>query len=281
MNLRRYLDVLRAPGVARVAAFALLGRLPFGTLPLSIVLFMRHEGYAYGQIGAVVATEALAVGLTAVFIGRLVDRVGHARVLITTGVLTGIAICVQTAAIASGRTWRCSWRSARFRERPCRRSRPSMRALWRELVPEDRVETAYAFDSVALELAFIVGPLIAAGLAAAWTPLAGMLALRRLLHRRGGRLRARPGLARVAAGGERRAHARGRAPVARDPHAAAAAACAAMAFGALEVALTAFAEEQGTRGAVGPLSRCGRSARSSAGCVRGAHVVSPPRRAGS
>ena len=53
MNLRRYLDVLRAPGVARVAVFALIGRLPFGTLPLSMVLLMRHEGYEYGQIGAV------------------------------------------------------------------------------------------------------------------------------------------------------------------------------------------------------------------------------------
>src|SRR5690349_3695592 len=102
VSLRRYLDVLRAPGVARVAGFALLGRLPFGTLPLSIVLLMRHEHYDYGQIGAVVATEALAVGVTAVFIGRLVDRIGHARVLIVTGIVTGVAICAQAAAIASG-----------------------------------------------------------------------------------------------------------------------------------------------------------------------------------
>src|SRR4029450_8741209 len=49
----------------------------------------------------------------------------------------------------------------------------SMRALWAELVHEDRLETAYAFDSVALELAFIVGPLIASGLATVWTPLRG------------------------------------------------------------------------------------------------------------
>ena len=39
------MDVLRAPGVGRVVVFALMGRLPFGTLPLSIILFMRHEGY--------------------------------------------------------------------------------------------------------------------------------------------------------------------------------------------------------------------------------------------
>ena len=77
VNLSRYLDVLRAPGVARVVVFALIGRLPFGTLPLSIVLLMRHEHYDYGQIGAVLATEALAVGVTAVFVGRLVDRIGQ------------------------------------------------------------------------------------------------------------------------------------------------------------------------------------------------------------
>ena len=45
MNLGRYLEVLRAPGVARVAVFAMLGRLPFAIVPLSILLLMREEGY--------------------------------------------------------------------------------------------------------------------------------------------------------------------------------------------------------------------------------------------
>jgi len=66
VDLRGYLEVLRTPGVARVASFALLGRLPFGTLPLSILLLMRREHYDYGQIGAVLAAEALAVAATAV-----------------------------------------------------------------------------------------------------------------------------------------------------------------------------------------------------------------------
>jgi hypothetical protein len=61
MNLGRYLDVLRVPGVARVAAFATIGRLPFAIVPLSIVLLMREEGYHYGQIGAVVGAEEASV----------------------------------------------------------------------------------------------------------------------------------------------------------------------------------------------------------------------------
>jgi len=253
VNLSRYLDVLRAPGVARVATFALIGRLPFGTLPLSIVLLMRHEDYEYGQIGAVVATEALAVGLTAVFIGRLVDRIGHARVLVTTGVITGLAISAQAAAIASGASVALLVAIGTVQGATVPPISPSMRALWAELVPEDRVETAYAFDSVALELAFIVGPLIAAGLAAAWTPLAGMLLSAGFYSC------AAIGFASAPASRRWRpveSVERTRAGALRSPGIrtlAAAAACAAVAFGALKVALTAFAEDQGSRGAVGPL----------------------------
>jgi MFS family permease len=93
MKLGRYLEVLRTPGVARVAAFATTGRLPFAIVPLSIVLLMRQEGYHYGQIGAVVGAEALAVGVTAAFVGRLVDRVGRRRVILVTGIVTALALC--------------------------------------------------------------------------------------------------------------------------------------------------------------------------------------------
>jgi MFS family permease len=253
VNLSRYLEVLRAPGVARVAVFALLGRLPFGTLPLSMVLLMRHEHYAYGQIGAVVATEALAVGATAVFMGRLVDRVGHARVLITTGTITATAICFEGAAMASGASVALLVALAAVQGATVPPISPSMRALWKELIPDERLDTAYAFDSIALELAFIVGPLLAAGLATAWTPLAGMLlaaafyAVAAIGFATAPASRAwRPAesVERTRAGALRSSGIR---------TLALAAACAAVAFGALEVALTAFAEDQGSRGSVGPL----------------------------
>jgi hypothetical protein len=128
-----------------------------------------------------------------------------------------------------------------------------MRALWATLVPEESLDAAYAFDSIALELVFIVGPLIAAGLATAWTPLAGMLLC--------------AGLYSGAALGFARAPAsrawRPAASVKRTRAGAlgsrgmrtlvVATAIVAVNFGVLEVALTAFAEEEGSRGAVGPL----------------------------
>jgi MFS family permease len=99
VNLGRYLEVLRARGVARVATFTTMGRLPFAIVPLSIVLLMRQEGYNYGQTGAVVGAEALAVGVTAVFVGRLVDRVGRGRVILVTAPRPR---CSSSRALRSG-----------------------------------------------------------------------------------------------------------------------------------------------------------------------------------
>ena len=54
----------------------------------------------------------------------------------------------------------------------------SMRSLWAGLVPEETLESAYAFDAIQLELVFVVGPLIAAGLATAIGPARGHAAVR-------------------------------------------------------------------------------------------------------
>jgi MFS family permease len=245
VNLSRYLEVLRSPGVARVVVFAMIGRLPFGTLPLSILLLMRREDYDYGQIGAVLAAEVLA--------GRLIDRLGQAPILLTTGAITGLTICGQAVAIVSGASTGLLVLLAVVQGATIPPVSASMRALWTELVDEERLEAAYAFDSVALELAFIVGPLIAAGLATAWTPVAGVVLCAALYS--GAAL----GFARAPASRAWRpaeSVERTRAGALGSPGIrvlVVVGAIAAVSFGVLEVALTAFAEAEGSRGAVGPL----------------------------
>ncbi|HEY7453489.1 MAG TPA: MFS transporter [Thermoleophilaceae bacterium] len=253
MNLSRYLEVLRAPGVARVAVFALLGRLPFGTLGLSILLLMREEHYGYGQIGAVLAAESLAVAATAIVAARLIDRLGQTLVLLVTGGVVGVTICGLAVAITGGAPVWTLVLLAAVQGAAIPPVSPSMRTLWQQLVPEERLETAYAFDSVALELAFIVGPLIAAGLAAAWSPLAGVLLCAALYSG------AAYGFASAPASRAWRPAEdveRTRAGALRSPGMRVlviVAVITAVSFGVLEVALTAFAEDQGSRAAVGPL----------------------------
>jgi MFS family permease len=253
MRLRRYLEVLRTPGVARVALFALIGRLPFGTLPLSILLLMRQEHYEYGQIGAVLAAESLAVAVTAVIAARLIDRLGQTAVLLVTGAVTGVVICGQALAISEGAPVALVVALATVQGAVIPPVSPSIRVLWKELVPEERLETAYAFDSVALELAFIVGPLIAAGLAAAWNPVAGVLLCAALYSVAAFGFATAPASRawKPAENVERtRAGALGASGI---RVLVLVAVLAAISFGGLEVALTAFAEDEGSRGAVGPL----------------------------
>jgi MFS family permease len=280
VNLRRYLDVLRTPGVARAVTFALIGRLPFGTLPLSIVLLMRHEHYDYGQIGAVLAAEALAVAATAVTIGRLIDRLGQTRVLVVTGAVTGATICVEAYAIVSGAPTGLLVALSALAGATIPPVSASMRTLWSVLVPEERLEAAYAFDSVALEIAFITGPLIAAGLAAGWTPLAGVLLCAALYPTAAFGFALSPASRawRPAEGSFERT--RTGALVSSGMRVlVAVAALTAIAFGVLEVALTAFAEDEGSRSAVGPLITVWSVGSVVGGLAYGARTwASPPER---
>jgi len=253
VNLSRYIDVLRAPGVARVAVFATTGRLPFAIVPLSIVLLMREEGYQYGQIGAVVGAEALAVGLTAAFVGRLVDRVGRRRVILVTGATTTLFLCAETVAILSDAPVWLLVVLAALQGATIPPISASMRALWSRLVPEETLESAYAFDAIQLELVFVIGPLIAAGLATALSPAVGLFLCA------GFYAIAATGFATApaAAASTREAPAqRTRAGALGSPGMRTlvlAGAVTAISFGGLEVALPAFTEAEGSRGSVGPL----------------------------
>jgi MFS family permease len=253
MKLSRYLEVLRQPGVARVALFAAIGRLPFAIVPLSIVLLMREEGYGYGEIGAVVGAEGVAIGVTAGFVGRLVDRIGRRRVILSTGGACAVALVLVTIGILSGAAVVLLVALIAVQGAAIPPISPSMRSLWAELVPEETLESAYAFDAIQLELIFVIGPLIAAGVATALTPAFSMIVCAALYATAALGFATAPA---ARARGREKVVDRSRAGALRSPGMRTlvlAAAVTAISLGALEVALTAFAEEEGSRGAVGPL----------------------------
>ena len=252
MRLRRYLEVLRMPGVARVVLFATIGRFPFAIVPLSIVLLMREEGYHYGQIGAAIGAEGIAIGLTAGFVGRLVDRAGRRRVILVTGAVSAVALSAWAAAILGHASVGLLVAVAAIQGATIPPISASMRSLWPRLVPERALEAAYAFDAIQLELVFVVGPLIAAGFATALTPAVGVFMCAGLYATAAAGFATAPA---ARAGAEEPAE-RTRAGALRSPGIRTlvlASLVTAISFGALEVALTAFAEEEGSRGAVGPL----------------------------
>ena len=69
-----YLELLRLPGVARLAVASLLGRIPIVMVSLSYILLLRALGRPFALAGAVAGTVAIAAGVAAIPQGRLVDR---------------------------------------------------------------------------------------------------------------------------------------------------------------------------------------------------------------
>lgn len=253
MNLRRYLDVLRTPGVARLAAFTLVGRLPFAIVGLSIVLLMRHEGYGYGDIGVVLAAESVAIALTAAPLGRLADRLGRGPVILALGVATALMLTAETAAmlVQAPVAWLAV--AAALQGATIPPISASMRSLWGTLVAAERVESAYAFDAVQLELVFVVGPLVAAGIATALTPAVGMFLCAAFYLLAGTGFGTAPAVRAALPDAEAE---RTRAGALGAPGIATVAGVGlltAISFGAIEVALPAFTENEGSRAAAGPL----------------------------
>jgi MFS family permease len=171
-----YLDILRHPRMAALLGSALIARLPIGLNGLAIVLFLREQTGSFSVPGAVAGGMALGIGFGAPVMGRLVDRRGP-RVLLAlasanaTGVLTllalgssGAPVTVLVAVAAmTGAFYPPTPSVLRARFPELLRSRPEL------------VASAYALDSVLLELTFVLAPLAVAVVVAVVEPGAALV----------------------------------------------------------------------------------------------------------
>ena len=124
---------------------------------------------------------------------------------------------------------------------------PTLRTLLPGLVGRERLDTAFALESLEVELAFVLGPLLAAGLAAAISPELGYLTGVALLS--AGPSGWPPTRRRVtgARRGRARAAARARCRCPGCGSCSSRSRCRAVSLGVLEIGIPAFAEENGTR----------------------------------
>lgn len=247
MGLGRYFDLLRAPGAPRLIGAAAIGRLPYGMNVLALIFLLRAQGVSFAEVGAITGASGLAVGVTVPLLGRLIDRVGQTRVLVATATLrlASDAALVTAALSGSGTVVLVALAVSAGASTPP--VSPCMRTLWPRLVARDRLDTAFAFDALQLEVVFIFGPLLAAALATAISPEvafitaatmqgAGALAFASAPASRAWRAE------RLPEGGRRGALS---APGMRAL--VAALSFAAVAVGILEIGIPAFAEMEGSR----------------------------------
>jgi MFS family permease len=252
MSLRPYLAILRTPQVPRLLTGEVVGRMPIGMAGLAIVLLVREAGGSYGTAGLIAGAYAAALGLTQPLLGRLVDRVGQTRVLLACAAGSALAFAGLAAAAEAGADPLLPVLAA-LAGASIPPVAACLRALWSDLLGHDAdLQAAFSVEAVVQELIFVTGPPLVALLAAVASPAVAMLGIAVLLLAGVGTFAATPA-SRAWRGGRRAADWAGplRSPGIRAVLASNVVLAAA--FGAVEVAVPAAAEELGSRALAGPL----------------------------
>jgi len=157
VTLSRYRDVLRLPGITRLLVFAALARVPQAmagiALTLHVVLTLDRGYAAAGLVGAA-ATVGQALG--APWRGRAVDRYGLRRALLPSVVVVivvwGIAPFVGYGGLLVASVVGGVLGIPIF---------TVIRQSLAVLAPERLRRSAFALDSVGIEISYMIGPMLA------------------------------------------------------------------------------------------------------------------------
>ncbi|WP_327352508.1 MFS transporter [Streptomyces sp. NBC_01304] len=171
-----YAAVLRLPHARRTFGAALLGRLSYGVVALSVMLAVTRATGSYAVAGTIMAL----FGATSVFLSplraALVDRHGPRPALLPMALLyAGLLAALAAASWRPGAPALLLGALAAGAGACTPPLGPSMRAIWRELTDDQRLlQRAYSLDGVAEELLFVSGPLLVGVLVQVAPPAAGV-----------------------------------------------------------------------------------------------------------
>ncbi|MER5641817.1 MFS transporter [Kitasatospora sp. NPDC002227] len=173
-----YGALLRTPGAWTFLVPAFAARLPYAMLSLGIVLLVFDTHGSYGTAGAVAAVSAVAQAFVGPQTGRLADRYGQAAVLLPSVAVHALSVGALIAlALGHAPVWTLFLAAA-----PAGASVPQIgamvRARWVAKLSSDspqKLNTAFAFESVTDEFTFVVGPVLATAIATTVTPAAGLI----------------------------------------------------------------------------------------------------------
>jgi len=173
---------LALPYAAPTFGAALVGRLSYGLLPLSVLFTVQQSTGSFATAGGVVAV----FGLTSILLplkSRLVDRHGQASVLAPLALLCAGALAAMAFLAWSGSAPAPAYLAlgivAGLGAPPLG---PAMRSTWRTITDGSSLkQRAYSLDSVCEESLYLIGPLLFGVSLSVASPPAALLAAASLM----------------------------------------------------------------------------------------------------
>jgi MFS family permease len=172
LGFARYRALFATPHVRRLVLSGMLARLPAGMIGLALLLLVRENGGSYAAAGAVSGAYFVATAVGAPIAGRLVDRRGQARILLSRAVIFPALLAGVCALALLDAPLVLTGAAAAAAGALMPPVGASLRALWPRLFADaERRAAAYALEASLQEITFIVGPLLVALLTAAASPV--------------------------------------------------------------------------------------------------------------
>jgi MFS family permease len=157
--LKHYVAFFGLPGVPRLLLIALVARMPVGMMSLSMLLHLRELSGSFAFAGAMVGTYLVAMASTAPIQGRLIDRYGPRGVLMATGIVHPAALGLLLFAAPLHLPLTAIAPLTIVAGAFVTPISVLTRTLWRHRFEDPgQRRTAFAIDSVLIEINFTVGP---------------------------------------------------------------------------------------------------------------------------
>lgn len=171
-----YREIFRAPGSAGFCFAAFIARMPISMLSLGLVTLFAALHYSYSTSTSVVAVYVLMGALMGPQLSRLADRYGQQRiVLFCSPIAISSLLCLLYAIVHRAPVWLLLFLSAGIGFLP--NFGTLVRVRWTKIYSgSPKLRTAFAFESIADELIFIIGPILAIFLSTNIAPILGTLA---------------------------------------------------------------------------------------------------------
>jgi MFS family permease len=175
MDLSSYRMLWKTRGVPTLLLGALLARMPVVATMIPLSFMAKDASGGFGWAGVVAGAYSVGTAVGAPYWSRRADRHGARRILIGTGLSWAVAIALLAAMPDAW--YRAMPLVALVAGLALPPVSATARALWPRLVAGPRLRTAYALDSVTVELLFAVGPMLGAVMVTFASPRLGLLVI--------------------------------------------------------------------------------------------------------